>query len=138
MEPIKFSIKSHPKQVSTACIILRNSLDSINISKTTLDKVELSLAEALNNIIEHAYQENYNYPIDIEVRKKHKTLEIKLEDYGLPRKNLKKPVIEFDPDDIQNLPEGGFGLFLIETMMDENTYKYVEGKNIFIMKKILN
>ena len=63
---------------------------------------------------------------------------INLTDYGESRKNVGKPVLEFDPDDIDSLPEGGMGLFIIEQLMDENFYTVKGNKNIFTLVKTVN
>ena len=62
---------------------------------------------------------------------------VKLTDYCESRKNLNKPVLEFDPNDIDGLPEGGMGLFIIEQLMDNNQYTVEGNKNTFtLVKKI--
>ncbi|MCZ7603337.1 MAG: hypothetical protein M5R37_10725 [Melioribacteraceae bacterium] len=43
--------------------------------------------------------------------------------------------MEYDPEDIENLPEGGMGLYIIDQLMDEISYKVLDGVNIFSMKK---
>lgn len=111
-------------------------LDNGFISKTC-NEVEICLTEALNNIVRHAYKEDFSQTIDIEVKTEKNELQFDLMDKGIPRKNFKKPELEFDPEDIENLPEGGMGLYIIDQLMNEISYETVNGVNIFTMKKIV-
>ena len=99
--------------------------------------LENGFTEALNNVIKHSYKGESDKPIEVVVNKKKKLLEIEIIDTGEARKSFEKPTLDFDPDDIQSLPEGGMGLFIIEEIMNETNYKVVDGKNIFIMRKFV-
>ncbi len=134
---IKLSVKSDAKNVSFVCETVGNFLKNFNVDKSTRDKVELCLAEALNNIIRHAYKNNPENLVNIKAEKSGNEIKIALVDYGIPRPANAKPTLNFDPEDIENLPEGGFGLYLIENLMDENLYKTVAGKNILLLKKYI-
>jgi serine/threonine-protein kinase RsbW len=56
-------------------------------------------------------------------------------DEGKPRESLVVHDLEFDPNNIQHLPESGMGLFIIKQLMDEMNYYSLNGKNYFILKK---
>ena len=47
------------------------------------------------------------------------------------------PVFEFDPTDVANLPEGGMGLHLIHSVMDEVRYHSEGGRNALTMRRRL-
>ncbi len=132
---IKLSIKSDAKNVSFVCNTVTDFLRNMNVEKQTRDKIELCLAEALNNIIRHAYKNNPGKLVNIKVEKEGNEIRIILVDYGIPRPENVKPTLCFDPDDIENLPEGGFGLYLIDNLMDENIYRTADGKNVLLLKK---
>ncbi len=132
---IKLSIKSDAKNVSFVCHTVKGFLENLSIEKSIRDKVELCLAEALNNIIRHSYKNNPENLVNIKVEKEGNEIKVILVDYGIPRPADIKPSLCFDPEDIENLPEGGFGLFLIDSLMDENIYKTVDGKNVLLLKK---
>ena len=132
-----FTVTGAFKNVSSVCFMLKTFCDENGVPEDKIREVELSLAEALNNIIKHAYKRVETNKIDIQFKYEDNRLEIVLTDYGEARKNLNKPVLEFDPDDVNSLPEGGMGLFIIEQLMDENKYLRVGNKNIFtLVKKI--
>ena len=62
---------------------------------------------------------------------------IEIEDDGAPMPPRQAPVLEFDPDDIANLPEGGMGLFLIQSVMDEVEFDRRDGRNAMRMTRRL-
>ncbi len=137
MNSKSFSINSEYKNVSSACFIVKTFCEDNYIQDSSIREIELALAEALNNIIKHAYKGNETNIIEINVECDTNEVVIILTDFGEGRKNLGKPKLEFDPTDIDSLPEGGMGLFIIEQLMDENIYTTNGKKNTFkLVKKI--
>ena len=114
---------------------LKNFLKDENVEEHLCNAVEICLVEALNNIIKHAYQGDHTKFIDISVRKNSEYLELLMVDEGKPRESLVVNDLDFDPNDIQNLPEGGMGLFIMKQLMDEMNYYSINGKNYFTLKK---
>jgi serine/threonine-protein kinase RsbW len=92
---------------------------------------EIVLAEALNNIVEHAYLYRENGQIELDLTLDDRSLNIMLSDYGskfpgIPQKNeMKGDSIQFN-----ELPEGGFGWFLIHSLTQSISYGFVGGKNV--------
>jgi serine/threonine-protein kinase RsbW len=82
---------------------------------------ELVLAEALNNIVEHAYAQG---PGDIEVtiRRVQGDLDCRIVDSGLPMPDDDPPQGRLPVQDPDDLPEGGFGWFLIRTLSRDLRY----------------
>lgn len=105
-------------------------------------KVEIVLAEALNNIAEHAFVDHDGAtPCSaIEVACYETHLRVLLEDNGRALPDHKIPQaspLEFDPCDIDGLPEGGFGWGLIHSLVKELTYIRASGKNQLRMTIVL-
>lgn len=138
MNSKKITINSEYKNVSSVCFITKTFCEENSVPEEKIREIELSLAEALNNIIKHSYKGDGNNKIDIKMDCSDKNFSVELTDYGESRKNLNKPVLEFDPDDIDGLPEGGMGLFIIEQLMDGNNYSVEGNKNIFTLVKNIN
>lgn len=135
MNSKKFSINSEYKNVSSVCFIAKTFCEDNLIPAQIIREIELSLAEALNNIIKHAYKGNEENIIEISLDCSENKFKIILEDYGIERANLDKPTLVFDPSDVESLPEGGMGLFIIEQLMNETKYERVGNKNIFYLVK---
>ena len=135
MNSKSFTINSEYKNVSSVCFITKTFCEEFCIASEKIREIELSIAEALNNIIKHSYKGNEDNKIDIFMSVEDGKFTIKLTDFGESKKNVGKPVLEFDPADIDSLPEGGMGLFIIEQLMDENFYTVEGNKNIFTLVK---
>jgi len=135
MNSKSFSINSEYKNVSSVCFIVKTFCEDNNIPEAHIREIELSLAEALNNIIKHAYKGNESEIIKINAECDESKVAIVLTDFGEPRKNLDPPKLEFDPNDIDSLPEGGMGLYIIEQLMDENIFSSDGDKNTFKLIK---
>lgn len=106
----------------------------------TLDSLRLSVAEALNNIVEHAYDGRIGMPIVTQVSAAPARCEVRLIDEGKPMPGGEIPDgsgSTFDPDDIENLPEGGFGWLLIRAEMDDVGYERREDRNFLRLTKLL-
>ncbi len=135
MNTKRFIINSEYKNVNSVCFITKTFCEDHFISDGNIREIELCLAEALNNIIKHAYKGAENNTIEISMEIRNKQFKVILIDYGIERSNLNKPTLEFDPNDIESLPEGGMGLFIIEQLMNETNYLRDGNKNIFTMVK---
>lgn len=89
---------------------------------------ELVLAEALNNIVEHAYAQG---PGDIEVtiRRVQDDLDCRIVDKGLPMPDDDPPQGRLPVQNPDDLPEGGFGWFLIRTLSRDLRYARIGCRN---------
>ncbi len=137
MKEINLNIISEYHAVLEVNKTIRQILAEENIETYVCNAFEICLTEALNNIVKHAYSGNNDNVIDISLRKDSNYLEIELRDEGLPRENLVINDLNFDPADVDSLPESGMGLFIIKQLMDEINYYSLNGKNYFTLKKWL-
>jgi serine/threonine-protein kinase RsbW len=99
------------------------------------DAIELALAEALTNIIEHGYGHDSTDPVRLRLLERSGALEIDIWDRGQP---IPEGLIEntdvsttflFDPTDLDGLPEGGMGLALIKAAFHDVRYGTRDGVN---------
>ena len=94
--------------------------------------VLIVLGEMLNNTVEHAMRGRSDGWIDLTVRSFADRMEVLTRDDGraLPPALLEGgrdlPAMGDTPDD---MPEGGFGWFLIHTLVDDLTYERTDGVN---------
>ena len=132
-----FNIISDYGNVALVNKQIRFFLELHGIEQHISNAVEICLTEALNNVIKHSYNNDITKPIDLTVKKDSNYFEIIIVDNGLPRENLVVSKLDFDPQDINNLPESGMGLYIIEQLMDEIKYFTKDGKNYFSLKKLL-
>ncbi len=102
-------------------------------------KIEICTVEAVNNCIEHAYEYAKEKPIEVKltISSEHFTIDIIDEGKAMPAGTLDELSTDFDinPNDIEAIPEGNFGLKLIKTNIDDVSYTSSNGQNILTMKQ---
>lgn len=133
----KFHINSDYGKVAELNSRVKLFLELDGLEDHLCNAVEICMTEALNNVIKHSYNNDSTKPIDVEVKKDSKYFEITIIDEGRKRENMVVKDLDFDPNDINNLPESGMGLFLIKQLMDEMKYYSKDGRNYFTIKKWL-
>ena len=135
MIELNLNIASTYDAVSEINRTIRQFLVEEKVEDHVCNAVDICLSESLNNIIKHSYLGDPSRLISITVKKDSKFLELQMIDEGKPRESLVVHDLEFDPNNIQHLPESGMGLFIIKQLMDEMNYYSLNGKNYFILKK---
>lgn len=105
-----------------------------------LIEIEQALVETINNCVEHAYADSDGAPIKIEFKLLKDRLLIEVTDHGKQflsnRLVQADSAFDFDPEDIDNLPEGGMGLMIIKSCMDDVSYHRNEGTNFWRLTKL--
>ena len=107
-------------------------LAPLGLPRDAASSVELVLAEALNNTIEHALQ-RVTRKTQIEIRGDYKTgvLHLTIIDQGKPMPNgavPTGPAPKLDVD-MPNIPEGGFGWYMIHSLARKIEYMRVGNTN---------
>lgn len=125
----KFSITSEYHNISAVSRKIKSFLKAQRLSKDIRDSVLISLMEALNNSIEHSYVEEPGHIIDIIIGITKLRIEVDILETGVARTNFAKPKLQFDPNDLSTAPEGGMGLYIIDSLMDSVSYKSENGVN---------
>lgn len=122
-------IPSDPVSVRQALCALFTPLMSGPISQDARDTAQLVLAEALNNIVEHAYA-NTPGEIEVTIEFSSKGLTCSITDCGLPMPDEHLPEGHLPyPLNSEDLPEGGFGWHLIRTLSEDLDYSRIGGRN---------
>ena len=133
-----YSIESKYKNVNATADNIKKFCVGNGITEPVCNDLMICVIEALNNVITHSYNKDESQLIDISIAIRDSEFVVVITDNGIARTNFEKATLEFDPEDIENLPEGGMGLFIIENLMDSTNYSSKDGKNIFTMVKKLN
>jgi serine/threonine-protein kinase RsbW len=129
---------------------LKNDLGEIDRCLSALDEfcarfslsheirraVSVSLDEVLSNIIIHAFPDDDEHLIEVDMAADREHFRATVEDDG----------IEFDPfahphpdttSDIESRQLGGVGIHLVKALMDHASHRRVDGRNIVILIKRL-
>ncbi|MDO8882016.1 ATP-binding protein [Pseudotabrizicola sp.] len=127
-------IASDPLAVRQALCALFDRLMAGRMAEDARDTAQIVLAEALNNIVEHAYAQT---PGEIEV-----TVDVSpggltcwIMDAGLPLPDSAlQDTLLVQPQPGDDLPEGGFGWHLIRTLSDDLDYRREGGRNFLTFR----
>ncbi|MCX7798516.1 MAG: ATP-binding protein [Melioribacter sp.] len=137
MSEIVINITSDYDEVVKVNEAVKEFLLKEKVEELIQNAFDICLTEALNNVIKHAYKEVKGKFIQVIILKEKNYIEATIIDEGEPRKNLEIKNLDFNPENIDSLPESGMGLFIIKQLMDELDYFSINGKNYFILKKWL-
>lgn len=96
------------------------------------DRAELLLAEALNNIVEHAYA-GQSGALRLVLLRRAGGLVIRLLDHGAPMPGLALPRGDLPDMHGDSLPEGGFGWFLIRSLSHRLGYRRLRAGNLLVL-----
>jgi len=122
-------LASDPKAVRDALIRLFAMPPLRDLSPDGRGTAEIVLAEALNNVVEHAYAQ-FGGVIEVTLDYEHPNLSCEVVDSGLPMPGGRLPNGTPIPLDGQHdLPEGGFGWFLIRSLTRTMVYRHSGGRN---------
>lgn len=132
LPPVNICVESSDTAVRTALTELLRGLAPLKLDVDDAGTVELVMAEALNNIVEHAYPEG-DPPGPIKVSCKHAAdgLHLLVVDRGRTMPDGQVPDgAEVDLSvNFLDMPEGGFGWFLIKDLASDIRYERVNWEN---------
>tara|TARA_R110002124_G_scaffold216499_2_gene382275 strand:+ start:1090 stop:1566 length:477 start_codon:yes stop_codon:yes gene_type:complete len=132
VRPFDIRIASSELAVRDALAGVLRALGPLDLDIEELGTVELVLAEALNNIVEHAYDHIGTCgPIFIHGTHEPDGLHFRIKDRGKAMPNGQIPLgmsknIEVAVDD---MPEGGFGWFMIRDLAKDVKYRRIGQEN---------
>ncbi|MEL6450486.1 MAG: ATP-binding protein [Pseudomonadota bacterium] len=128
----RITVQSGALAVREALAALLDGLKPLDLDIEEAGTVELVMAEALNNIVEHAYPAGDPAgPIDITCAHAVDGLHLTVVDQGRGMPDGETPLgaaANLDVD-LCDMPEGGFGWFLIKDLAKDVTYQRVAREN---------
>ena len=126
-DTIRFTLASDPEAIRHGMQALF-ALDLLApLTQESRGSAEIVLAEVLNNVVEHAYA-TFPGSIEVWVTRREEFLFIRTVDEGLPMPGDDLPGGKMIRTD--DLPEGGFGWFLIRNLSQELHYQRDDSRNI--------
>ncbi len=124
-----FQIASSPVAVRDALRDISDHPVMAHLTDDARGTADLVLAEALNNIVEHAYDRD-DGRIELHLKRLPGRLQCDVLDNGIAMPNNQLPEGKLQdvncPDD---LPEGGFGWFLIRHLTENLNYRRIDACN---------
>ena len=124
--PIRLVVEAEAEAVRAALLSVSEAL---RLPADEASTVEIVLAEAMNNVVEHAYAGGPGR-MTLELRAAPDGLHCRLADRGRPLPKGRMPLGGAMPAGVAapDLPEGGFGWFLIRQLAHGLRHRRVEGR----------
>lgn len=130
---IEFAIDSELAQVPLLAAAVRGALEGAQVDAATARSIERCVAEWSNNVIEHGYGGEPGHKLRITLDVNADRVLVRICDSAKPFDPIaqKKSChgLEFDPADLNTLPERGMGLALIHSTMDEMSHRLTADGN---------
>ena len=107
---------------------------TIGLPKSFITEINICLDELFTNIVSYGYEDNLEHLIFFRFSLIDDVLTIEVEDEGIPFNPLgvKKPE---KVNDLENIPIGGLGIYIVKELMDDICYKRYRSKNNLTLKK---
>jgi serine/threonine-protein kinase RsbW len=135
-----FRVQATEQGIRTALADMRVFLNTNGFDADACGTAEIVLAEALNNIAEHAFATTTAGTIRVTLTPGQSSLTAEIIDKGIALPGLCPPVGQLPPlgGTTRSLPEGGFGWFLIRTLTDCLSYTRIGGENHLCLRLALS
>ncbi len=109
---ISLNLPNAPEYVSIARLTLSGIANRMGFNIEDIEDLKVAVAEACTNAIKHGCGKDSNYSIEFSILKDKLRIEIVDGGEGFDYEKVKEP-------DLTKPREGGLGLFIIKTLMDE-------------------
>jgi serine/threonine-protein kinase RsbW len=130
-DKIMLTLPNTPEYVSVARLTLSGIANRMGFDVEAIEDLKVAIAEACTNALKHGCGEDCDYTIEFSVFNNRLDIEIIDKGEGFDYKNLVEP-------DLTKPREGGLGIFIIKSLMDDveiNNYKG-RGTRILMRKNL--
>jgi serine/threonine-protein kinase RsbW len=123
-KPFQCSLASDPFEVRETLKRARSTWQDWDADGALCDLAEQVLAEVLNNVVEHAHKEQPTGRIEVSVSPLSGGFAIEVRDNGapMPKGVLPEGKLAEPSSNLEDLPEGGFGWFMIRSLAQDLSY----------------
>ncbi|MEM1361593.1 MAG: ATP-binding protein [Pseudomonadota bacterium] len=142
--PGEIRLRLDPDAYSVRCAlaVADRWLQSFSMTPDLKSNVAIVLGEVLNNVVEHAFAMNKRAKVAeashdagdiwVDLNVSADTVHIFVKDSGGPMQQLSLPegALPHIPDQLSDIPEGGFGWFLIRELASDLRYTRQDGWNL--------
>ena len=135
-DSVELSFPAVDVAASAGIATLTAQLGARGLPQERAGDVKIALAEAINNVVEHAYAGMEPARVQVNCRFGPDRLDVLISDTGRPLPGARPP--DGDPAGVdtalQDLPEGGFGWFLIRQLANDVGYERRDGCNRLFLR----
>ncbi|WP_156292069.1 anti-sigma B factor RsbW [Oceanobacillus salinisoli] len=136
---IEMKIPAKAEFVGVIRLSLSGIANRMGFSYDDIEDLKIAVSEAITNAVTHAYQGQENGEITIGFGVYENRLEVMVADNGESFKlnEVKDEIGPFEEtESVESLREGGFGLFLIEALMDKVQINNNQGVIVWMTKYV--
>lgn len=133
---IEIKIPAKAQYIGVARLTISGLASRLGFSYDEIEDLKIASSEAVTNAVQHAYGKDEGEVIVGCALFKDK-IEIMIADHGesFDYEETKKNIGPYnDQEEVAFLREGGLGLYLMETLMDEVKIHHKEGVTVFLTK----
>ncbi|PLS15903.1 anti-sigma B factor RsbW [Bacillus sp. M6-12] len=134
---IEMKIPAKPEFIGVIRLTLSGISSRMGFSYDDIEDLKIATSEACTNAVQHAYKDNENGEVKIGFGLYKDRLEVMVADNGQSC-NFDEVRQGLGPygnaQSVESLREGGLGLYLIESLMDEVKIHQNEGVTLFMTK----
>ncbi|WP_053364857.1 anti-sigma B factor RsbW [Bacillus sp. FJAT-27245] len=134
---IEMKIPAKPEYVGVIRLTLSGIASRMGFSYDDLEDLKIATSEACTNAVQHAYKNKERGEVIVGFGLYPDRLEVMVADSGqsFDFESARQGLGRYeDNDSVEFLREGGLGLYLIETLMDEVRIHHKEGVTVFMTK----
>ncbi|AHM55379.1 serine-protein kinase RsbW [Peptoclostridium acidaminophilum DSM 3953] len=115
VDVISMTIPSRPEYVGVIRLTVSAIANRIGFNIEDIEDIKVAVAEACTNAIQHSYKNAKNFYVGFEVGIDSLGIIVKDEGTGIKVEDVKEP-------QLGELKEGGLGIFIIKSLMDEVSF----------------
>lgn len=116
---------------------IEDELVAAGIGSEDIGSIAIVLAEALNNVVEHAFDSNEGQYITLVIRARRQSLLFEIRDDGRPMPKGRAPIGSHPMSELNQfdtMPEGGYGWYLIRELVQDLVYDRQNDENILFFR----
>ncbi|RHW34883.1 anti-sigma B factor RsbW [Lysinibacillus yapensis] len=135
---IEIRVPAKPQYVSVIRLTVSGLASRVGFSYDEIEDLKIAVSEAVTNVVQHAYKDHEEGEIVIGNALYHDKIEVMVSDYGtsFDFQEVKSQIGPYqENENVALLREGGLGLYLMETLMDEVRVNNNEGGVTVFMTK---
>ncbi|MCK6554135.1 ATP-binding protein [Candidatus Binatia bacterium] len=133
---ITLAIDSRIENVFLVGLAVNKICASIPLSEQAAYEAEVSVVEAVNNVIKHAYGSEAGHRVEVVVTVGAEAVTFEVCDTGRALEKLAVRLPPVDCDDRAGLQEGGRGLYIMHAFSDRVRYHSSGGRNVLTLVKL--
>ena len=133
---VEIRVPAKAQYIGIARLTISGLASRLGFNYDEIEDLKIATSEAVTNAVQHAYQDNEGEVV-VGCALFEDKIEIMIADHGesFNYEETKKDIGPYNElEEVEFLREGGLGLYLMETLMDEVKVHHEEGVTVFMTK----